>query len=454
MSSLLFEATGFLDKYLISGALSSASGDALRPLLQDIVNEAWKGNPVIPPPFVLLAEGVAQGQVDPAKARAWALEQGYDKAQFDALVNIANTGPPIGQALELLRRIDPSTGQSVWTPEQFRTALNRQGIERTWWDGLAVLATRLLDPADLARGIHKGLIPEQGLLAVPAPEGVGKVPAYPVYPIDGIATAAGFGYTRDDLGVLVGLQGNPMGAHEAAQAQFRGVIEPVDYDRAIAEGNTRNEWGDAIREQSRAIPSPTNYVEGGIRTRITRDEMYAGAARHGMTHADTDLLYAIHGRPATPHQVFIGLRRGGAYDGPIDQIDPAILQSMRDANLRPEYYNLVAAGLEVYPSTFALRGLAQAGTISETDTARILSYEGWNAELGAEVAKVWAGGTATAKPKTLTRADVRAAWREGHLTDAEALARLEAENLSAADALLVLNTWKSAKANTPASSQP
>lgn len=448
MSSLLFEATGFLDKYLISGALSSASGDALRPLLQSIVNEAWKGNAVIPPPFVLLAEGVAQGQVDPAKAREWALEQGYDKEQFNALVNIANTGPPIGQALELLRRIDPATGASVWSPDDFATALNRQGIEKRWWPGIAQLKERLLDPADLARAIHKSIIPDPGLLAVPQPDGEGKVKAYPVYPIKALDVAAGFGYTKDDLGVLVGLQGNPMGAHEAAQATFRKVIEPVDYERAIAEGNTRNEWGPAIFEQSRAIPSPTNYVEAGIRTRITPAEMYDGAARHGMTPADTDLLFAIHGRPATPHQVFIGLRRGGVYNGPTDNVDPAILQSMRDANLRPEYYNLVAAGLETYPAVFALRSLAQAGEITYDETLQILLYEGWNQPLAEKVAAGWTGGKAGATAKSLTRAEVKAAWREGKLTDAEALQRLQAENLSAPDAQLLLDTWRLAKSHT------
>lgn len=412
-----------------------AVAPALIPLVRAIENEAWSLHPDVPPDAKTMAQGVAQGQVTKAAAYKWASQTGFGKDQMDALVNVANTGPALGYAFEAWRR-------DLLTDSEFQTALNRTGLEAQWYPALKALKTRLLDPADLARGIHKGLIPDPGLLAVPAPSGTGKVNAYPVYPIDALAAAQGFGYSKDELGVLVGLQGNPMGAHEAAQATFRGTIEPVDYERAIAEGNTRNEWGPAIFEQSRAIPSPTNYVEAGIRTRITPDAMYAGAARHGMTHEDTDLLFAIHGRPATPHQVLIGLRRGGVYNGPTDHIDPAVIQSMRDANLRPEYYNLVAAGLELYPPLFQLNNLVKAKAV-DPETARTWAYKTGEAE---EVLTVllafWEGTPATTAGKTLTRAELRAALKAGSLTDAQVLTRLEAQGLTAPDAQLVLDGWK------------
>lgn len=412
-----------------------AVAPALIPLVRAIENEAWSLHPDVPPDAKTMAQGVAQGQVSKADAYKWASQNGFGKPQMDALVNVANTGPALGYAFEAWRR-------GLLTDNEFQTALTRTGLETQWYPALKALKTRLLDPADLARGIHKGLIPDPGLLAVPAPSGTGKVNAYPVYPIDALAAAQGFGYSKDELGVLVGLQGNPMGAHEAAQATFRGTIEPVDYERAIAEGNTRNEWGPAIFEQSRAIPSPTNYVEAGIRTRITPDAMYAGAARHGMTHEDTDLLFAIHGRPATPHQVLIGLRRGGVYNGPTDHIDPAVIQSMRDANLRPEYYNLVAAGLELYPPLFQLNNLVKAKAV-DPETARTWAYKTGEAE---EVLTVllafWQGTPATAAGKTLTRAELRAALKAGSLTDAQVLTRLEAQGLTAPDAQLVLDGWK------------
>lgn len=420
----------------------AAIGPVLGPVVQAIRNTVNSQYAFVYPDPMAMAQGVAQGQVTEKVAREYASYHGFGDDAMTALIAVANGGPSLGYAYEAWRRINPATGESYLSDDQFQTALRRTGLETQWYPALKALKTRLLDPADLARGIHKGLIPDPGLLAVPAPSGTGKVNAYPVYPIDALAAAQGFGYSKDELGVLVGLQGNPMGAHEAAQATFRGTIEPVDYERAIAEGNTRNEWGPAIFEQSRAIPSPTNYVEAGIRTRITPDAMYAGAARHGMTHEDTDLLFAIHGRPATPHQVLIGLRRGGVYNGPTDHIDPAVIQSMRDANLRPEYYNLVAAGLELYPPLFQLNNLVKAKAV-DPETARTWAYKTGEAE---EVLTVllafWQGTPATAAGKTLTRAELRAALKAGSLTDAQVLTRLEAQGLTAPDAQLVLDGWK------------
>lgn len=439
-------AAGIFGRFLgntVSGAASFAAGvalgPALGPIVQDIRNTVNSNYAYVFPDPVILAAGVAQGQVAEKTARLYASYHGFGDDAMTALIDVANTGPSLGLAYDAWRRINPATGKTYLSDAEFTTALKRTGLEPQWFPALLALKSEVLGPADIARAIHKDIIADPGVLAVGQPEGVGKVPAYPLFPIDALAEAAASGYDRDRLGVLVGLQGNPMGAHEAAQALFRGIIDPVDYLRAIAQSNTRNEWGPAIQEQSRAIPSPTNYVEGGIRTRITPAQMYAGTARHGMTQADTDLLFQVHGRPATPHQVFIGLRRGGVYDGPTDQIPAPILQAMRDANLRPEYYNLVYAGLETYPSTMALKAIASAQTISVAETEQILSYEGWNADLAAKVATVWGGGaTAGAKPKKLTNATIRSAWKKGNLSEAEALADIQANGLSAADARIYL----------------
>jgi hypothetical protein len=431
-----FSALGKFFGNTASGAAGYAAGLAtaptLAPVLEKVTQETWQLYPDKLPDALTLAEGIAQGQVAKATAYAWAAKHGFGKDAMDALVNIANVGPGLGQAFRLWRRgkIDD---------DGFARAAKRLGLEQEWIT--ALLKTKLdpLDPADLARAIHRGLIPDPGLLAVPTPTGVGKVPAYPVYDIDALAEALAAGYDRDHLGALVGMQGNPMGAHEAAQATFRGVIDKVDFDRAVAEGNTRNEWGEPIYEQTRAIPSVTNYVEAFVRGWITKPEMVAGAARHGMTAEDAEIEFLIHGRPLSWHQVWIGLQRGGVYDGPTDQIDPAFLKSLRESNIRPEWYNLAWAQRYNYPAAFVLRKLATDGDITEAETEQILLYEGWEPTLARKVAAKWSGGTtAAAKTKTLTAAEIRAAEHKGAITHADALARLEAEGYSQADAEIYL----------------
>jgi len=89
---------------LFSFGLGTAARPALEPFAQSLANEAWSSHAVLPPDAIYLAQGVAQGQVAKDAAYSWAKQQGFDTAQMDALVNIANVGPPLGLAYEAWRR--------------------------------------------------------------------------------------------------------------------------------------------------------------------------------------------------------------------------------------------------------------------------------------------------------------------------------------------------------------
>src|SRR6185437_8372620 len=88
-----------------------------------------------------------------------------------------------------------------------------------------------LSPGEIAAAIHRGLIPDPGILLGEQPQPPFKVDAYPVQPIDAVAEARAAGLDEERLKVLVGLQGLPMGVIEAAQAYFRGDITHGDYIR-------------------------------------------------------------------------------------------------------------------------------------------------------------------------------------------------------------------------------
>jgi hypothetical protein len=398
--NLLRRFTGSTVSETASFAAGAAMSPTLSPLLQALRNETWSRYPDVPPDAYALADGVAQGQVEPAAAAKWAKEQGIGQAQFAALVNIANTGPG-------------------------------------------------------------GLIPDPGLLKGELPAREGNVPAYPVYPIDALKMAAGDGYSRDELGVLVGLQGLPMGSHEAAQAEFRGVITHDDYLRAIAEGNTRNEWAAPIREQSRQIPSAVNYVEARVRNWITPAQMEAGAARHGMTSDDAELLFLIHGRPLSWHQVFIGLRRGGVYGGPVNDVDPAFLKALQESNIRPEWYNLAWAQRFSYPAAFVLRQLTKDGDLTPAETETILLYEGWEPTLAHTVATKW-GETkgSAASPAVVKSQQTKLVTRthnlyvDGEATREQAETALKAEGYPAATITSMLATWDNERALIQAVAPP
>lgn len=426
-------------------AAGLAVSPALAPEIQDLVNEAWQLHPSRVPDAGTLATGVAQGQVDPNLAQTWAEYHGYNPQRFGALIDIANTGPGVAQAFRLWRRDLIDDGG-------FSRALKRAAIEDEWIKALRQTRNEPLDPADIARGIHRGLVPDPGLvLGVPSP-GPGKVQAYPVYNIDALREASWFGLDHDHLGVLVGLQGLPMGSHEAAQALFRGVIEDNDYLRAIAEGNTRNEWADAIREQSRQIPTAHEYVENTLRGYSDQAAMQAGAARHGMTSADVALLFQNAGRPLAIHQITTGLARGGSFKPIPGELTDPYEAASHESNLKPAYYDLNIANKYTMPSVLAIRGLAQSGAWDFDTTHTRLLWSGWYPPDAEAVARFWTQKTATGLSPAIKSAQTRfitaihKAYVGGSITDAQLTEQLALSLLDAADQAGVAEFYRKEKA--------
>jgi hypothetical protein len=422
-------------------AAGFAIGPMLEPLVQALRNETWKGYPDRPLDAEVAAEAVAEGYLSSNDGGKEAALTGIAQTPFGTLVELARTAPAVAEARELMRR-------SAIGRDDLHLAYRKAKIDPQWFDALDVLLVAPLPPAVAALAAVRGLIADEGTLPVGPPTEEGKIRAFPVYPISGKASAAAAGLSEDAYAVMVGINGRPMSLHEAASAYFRGIIELSDYYRAVSEGDTRNEWRDAILDQARQILSAHDYVELHLRGWIAADEMYAGTARHGMSQADTDLQFKVLGRPITVHQITTGEARGGVYDGPTDQIPTEYLKSMQESNSRPEWYNLEYANRYTLPGYFVIKAMLSAGSLTEAEGAELFKQEGWPPDLADKAAAALAPGSGSGG-KTLTRAEVKQAWREGHLTDADVLTRLQAEGLSAADAQLVLSTWKSQAANSP-----
>jgi hypothetical protein len=66
--ALFGNITGLLRQNVFGYALGTAAGPALHPFVQELANEAWQASPLRPVPALVLAEGVAQGQVEPGWA--------------------------------------------------------------------------------------------------------------------------------------------------------------------------------------------------------------------------------------------------------------------------------------------------------------------------------------------------------------------------------------------------
>ena len=247
--------------------------------------------------------------------------------------------------------------------------------------------------------------------------------------------------------MLVGSIGLPPSVQQLASMQFRGIIEQGDYNRGIAEGDARPEWGPYWLEQSRVILSPHDGAELYLREWITQDQMYAITAQHGMTQANTDLLYDLLGRPIPVHQITKGLARGAVYDGDTTAIPATYLKSLAESNVRPEWFALDFAANEYqWPSYFVLKPLTAAGVITVEECTNVLLWSGWEPTLAGQTAQSFVTTATTASThvksaQTQAITKVKQAYVGGAYTNPQAIAALTALDVSATDQPTVLRYW-------------
>lgn len=412
-----------------------AVAPVLEPLLQALRNETWRTYPDAPLDAILTAQAVAERKLELAEGQDEAALTGISSSRFTSLVTFLENAPSVAAALELLRR-----GQITGT--QFETVLERAGLEDEWVTayltpsagGLAY-QNHPLNPAQIALAIVRGNMTNASVNGVPIltvgpPTEPGKVPTDPVSPLDPLVEALLAGVDGERLAVITRSIGLPMSPQQAASAFFRGIIEESDYQRAIAEGDLRNEWRDAILAQAREILTAHTYVEARLRGWVeTDDELYALTSQWGMSQADTDLLFLTTGRPIPVHRITQGLALGGVYDGDTTNIPAEYLKSLQESNIRPEWYQLAyLAEQYTWPAYFVLKDIVP-NPVSVDEATAILTYGGWRPDLAKAVAESFATGTA--KPKTETAADLAVQYEAGTLTADEYVSELEANGYSA-----------------------
>lgn len=473
---------------LIEFAIGAAVAEALRPEAVQLGQEAWSVHPVR-----ALNAGVAANVVaEDLRSRDWgageAEQEGIDGGRFDAIVEATRTAPGVAELLNVWRR-------GLISESMVDHGLAKAKIEPQYRDALKATKVQLLPVPDLAYAVVRGLVPDQGILPVAPPAQGVKVERFPVFNIDPVAEAEKQGFDRERFSVMVGRSGLAMAPVMAAQAYFRNIIELADYYLAIAEGDVRNEYRDAILETARQILTAHDYAELRLRGWIDDEAMHAGAAKHGMTPADADLLRKMIGRPIPVHQVTTGLARGGVFNGSSDHIPEAYIRSLEEGNQRPEWYSLSYANRYTLPGAFVVRRLLQDGALTAEEATTIFVQSGWPPELADKVAKAYSVTTTAAPSKhtakaqtqlwgtlhksyvveetdattaaemltalgvdtsehapilalweherelvrrTLTPSQIKKAYKEATFTEAEAVARLERLGYNAADAATFL----------------
>jgi hypothetical protein len=426
---------------ILGVGVGAATSAALAPAIEVPKQQAWAGAPNRILDVGTLARLVAQGGIDLSAAAAEAKREGYADDKLDALVYLEQTAPGSGEALALWRL-------GLVSDALFEHALTKAGLDPRF--AAAIIERKTAEPlglGDIAYGIVRGILPAPAWVPVAPPTTGDKVPRFPVVDIDPVRLAERVGFDEEALKIMVGRSGLSMAPGMAAQALFRDIIGPNDYLLAISEGDLRTEWADALKDVSRAIPTPGEAVEGYLRGWITQPEQYAQTARHGMSKADTDLLFKIKGRPANIHQITTGLARGGVYPSTYEDVPEPYRKSLQESDVRPEWASIEYANRFTYPSAFVMRALAEAGDLGDTAAvAQLLEEIGWKPSLAAKVAAKWAPAGTTSDPhigkaRTQLWTATHSSYVKGEIGTADATAALTTAGVDPGSVTAVLAVW-------------
>jgi hypothetical protein len=437
------------------GAVATAAADAMKPEFEVLTQTAWANEPHKVLPAGVAAEVRARETVDTAPGIDTegvnlsddAARGGLGSHRFNVLTELARTTPGMSELLTLRRRgIATQDAEGIQAAE-FRHLLRRQGYAAAWITEVEQLLHERLDMGQIPAAIHRGLIPSQGLLLGEQPQPPFKVEAYPEYQIDAVAEAQSRGFDKERLGVLVGLQGLPMGVIEAAQALYRGIITHGDYIRAFNTSNSRNEWASAVLEYARQIPTARDFFENALRGYHEFPWAVEQAKRHGMSEADALVIYQNQGRPMNIRQITQALSRGAKFHPEPGELTDPYEAATVEGSVKPAYYELFKALKYTLPSPFVMRSLTESGVWTEEKTAKRLKDIGWIPDDADEAAKAWSKGGAAKADPYVARAETQLwtathkAFLVGDLGTADAVAILDVLGLNEAAKSSVIGLW-------------
>jgi hypothetical protein len=411
---------------VFGAAVGRAGSEAVTPVLEPVRQRAWTRNQVRVLDAGTLAELVAKGFTTLAAVKDEASRNGYNAVRLEALTALAQTYPGLGE-------LDEMSNRKALSPELVDKALSRHGIPKEYQGAVKALFADLLDPAQLAAAVHRNIVPDPGFLVGQQPGPDRKVPIFPKVGIDVTAEYEGQGLDEDRFRTMVGLQGLPMGPHEAAEAYFRQIITHDDFLAAIAQGNTRNEWAEAIVEQTRQIPTARDFLENALRGYHDQAWATEQAARHGMSAADALVIYQNQGRPMNIHDITRALAWGAKFHPEPGELTDPYHASVVEGPVKPGYYEMAESLKYTLPSALYFRVLQQNKVLTPEQAETWYLRLGWPPELAHQVAQAFAKPKGAAE-KEATAADLLTLYDGGKMTEAETLAALEALDYPADEA--------------------
>jgi hypothetical protein len=428
-------------------AAGFAAGHALEPEALQIAQAAWHAAQVRRLDPNTAADVVAEHYGSLGDMESEASYSGIDATRFAYLYDLALTAPGMGELIAMLRRSDE-------VQIDFTHGLRKAKLETEWDAALRNLADQRLAATDIAYMVVRGVLPDEGLLGLSLPTQADNLKLPPQHSLNPITEAARTGWDAERLAMMIARSGLAMAPVMAAQARFRGILTQNDYELTIARGDLFPAYADPVLEVSRQILTAGEYAELQLRGFLTATERRTQTARHGMTQADSDLLYDVLGRAPSIRQAYIGLARGATYDGNPTTIPEPFLSAAQRSNIRPEWYSIAYENRYSLPSAFVVRTLLTDGAIDATRAQSIFEHSGWPPDLATLVADHYAAkaGGGTAADPHVTKAQnhvwtvVQSSYEKDRTDDAQATAALTKLGVTAGAIPEILSLWQVSRA--------
>jgi hypothetical protein len=437
------------EQLFVWGVLYGLLSAVFEPVTTDITQDMWENavkvglHRALSPE--LLASMVVRGWMDESDASNEAAKAGVNDGDFKRMIsNAGNPVSPEEAAVALRRKLMPET--SPPGSASFHNAIVEGNLAPQWEEVIKGLAHSIPTPADVL----------QAHLEAQIPDGVDPQALYQA--VGGVTDDPANGVNWFDL--MFNTRGSAPTPNEAAIMAKRGIIPwgdgsdggpviqgpgTISFMQAFLEGPWRNKWEPYWREMSNYLPPPRTVVamlrSGALDT--------ASAAillkKEGLT-PDLVAAYiadATHHKTATTKQLNVSAVEQLYLDKLVDE--PTAHDLLVQLGYVPSEADLLLKSAALRQTMSELnRNTARIGSyytsykIDEATARTMLNSLGLPA---AQVDQLIQGWTIDrqANVKRLTPAQVTGAFHWGVLTEAQAMAALEADGYTPFDAWVLLS---------------
>lgn len=294
-----------------------------------------------------------------------------------------------------------------------------------------------LNSAAVAAGIHRPI--DLATIATAAGRGLnlGDKPTVDV-PTWAVTQAAMLGIDEDAVNLAASIIGLPPALQELFELQRRGLIDSDDVARGLREGDFRDDWVSKVLPLAHAWLTPGDFVRAAVQSQMSYSDAQAWAYKTGLDTTTAlplatgtgevtpdmfGLAFAVAGRPPGPQELGRMANRGII---PWTGTGADLLtfeQGVHESDVKTKWTDVLAQ-LEVYvPPPRQVGTLLEHGAITAAQAVQFWK-DGGVPDALAQGYLFMTEQEHIGQDKLLAKGDISAAYYDGIITEAQAIAYL------------------------------